>query len=154
MITKGNTNGKCSDLLQFIFLTCMDKRLPVRSSALLWYQIFNCWEFVNSDTLYDLCEISISTSRDSSVSIALGYGLGDRGFDSLQGLGIFLFTTVSRAALGPTQPPIQWVPGALSLEINQSGREADQSHPSSAEVKKCVVLYLHFPICLNGLVLS
>jgi hypothetical protein len=31
------------------------------------------------------------------------------------GLGIFLFDTVSRPALGPTQPPIQRVPGALSL---------------------------------------
>jgi hypothetical protein len=29
------------------------------------------------------------------------------GFDSRQGLGIFIFT-VSRPALGPTQPPIQW----------------------------------------------
>jgi hypothetical protein len=31
------------------------------------------------------------------------------------GLGIFLFTTASRTALGPTQLPIQWVPGSLSL---------------------------------------
>jgi hypothetical protein len=52
---------------------------------------------------------------DSSVGIELGYGLDDRGlgFDSRQGLGIFLFTTASRMALGPTQPPIQWVQGAL-----------------------------------------
>jgi hypothetical protein len=38
--------------------------------------------------------------------IALDYGLDDRGFESRQGLGIFLFTTTSRPALGPTQPPI------------------------------------------------
>jgi hypothetical protein len=30
----------------------------------------------------------------------------DRGFESRQGLGTSLFTTVSRAALKPTQPPI------------------------------------------------
>jgi hypothetical protein len=30
---------------------------------------------------------------------------------------IFLFTTVSRPVLGPTQPPIQWVLGALSTEV-------------------------------------
>jgi hypothetical protein len=50
-----------------------------------------------------------------------GYGTGiaqwhsarldDRGFESRQGLGIFLFTTASRPVLGPTQHPIQWVPG-------------------------------------------
>jgi hypothetical protein len=50
-------------------------------------------------------------------------------------LGIFLFTTASRPALGPTQPPIQWVPGALSLGVKRPGREADQSPVSSAEVR-------------------
>jgi hypothetical protein len=38
--------------------------------------------------------------------MVLGYGLDDRGFESRQGLGIFLFTTESRPALEPTQPPI------------------------------------------------
>jgi hypothetical protein len=37
--------------------------------------------------------------------------------------------------LGSTQPPIQWVPGALSLGIKRPRREADHSSPSSAEVK-------------------
>jgi hypothetical protein len=37
-------------------------------------------------------------------------------FDSQRRLGIFLFTTASRTALKPTQPPIQWVPGVLFLE--------------------------------------
>jgi hypothetical protein len=31
------------------------------------------------------------------------------------------FTTVSRTALGPTQPPIQWVRGGLSLEAKRPG---------------------------------
>jgi hypothetical protein len=41
-------------------------------------------------------------SRDSSVGIALGYGLDDRGsrVRLLAGLGIFLFTTASRTVLG------------------------------------------------------
>jgi hypothetical protein len=43
---------------------------------------------------------------------------------------------LSRPALGSTQPPIQWVPGALSLGVKRSGREADHSPPTSAEVKK------------------
>jgi hypothetical protein len=40
------------------------------------------------------------------LHIALAYGLYDRGFESRQGLGIFLFTTVSRLALEPIQPVI------------------------------------------------
>jgi hypothetical protein len=61
-------------------------------------------------------------------------------------LGIFLFTTaVSRTALGPTQPPIQWVPEALSLGVKRPGRAADHVPPSSAEVKEWAELYLHSP---------
>jgi hypothetical protein len=70
---------------------------------------------------------------------------GVLGFDSWKGLGIFLFTTVSRTALGPMQPPIQWVPGALSLGVKQPGGGADHSPPSNAEVKECVQLYIHSP---------
>jgi hypothetical protein len=55
------------------------------------------------------------------------------GFESRRGLGIFLFTTASSSVLGPTQPPIQWVPGALSMGVKRPDREADHSPPSSAE---------------------
>jgi hypothetical protein len=34
-----------------------------------------------------------------------------------------------------------------------SGRKADHTPPSSAEVKECVELYLHSPIRLHGVVL-
>jgi hypothetical protein len=61
--------------------------------------------------------------------------IGVLGFDSRRVLGIFLFTTASRTALRPTQPPIQWVPGAPSPGVKRPGREADRSPPSSAEVK-------------------
>jgi hypothetical protein len=66
---------------------------------------------------------------------ATGWTIGVLGFDSRRGLGIFLLTTVSRMALGPNQPPIQGVPGALSLGVKRPVREADHSPPSSAEVK-------------------
>jgi hypothetical protein len=42
----------------------------------------------------------------------------------------------SRPALGPTQPPTECVPGALTPGVKQQGREADHSPPISAEVKK------------------
>jgi hypothetical protein len=51
-------------------------------------------------------------------------------FESRQGLRIFLFATASRPAVGPTQPPIQWVP-----RVKWPGREVDYSPPFSAEVK-------------------
>jgi hypothetical protein len=41
----------------------------------------------------------------------------------------------SRLVLGPTQPPIQWVPGTLSPGVKQMGCEAHRSPPSSAKVK-------------------
>jgi hypothetical protein len=52
-----------------------------------------------------------------------------------RGLRIFLLTAASRKALGPIQPPIQWVPGALSLGVKRPGRETDHSLSSTAEVK-------------------
>jgi hypothetical protein len=54
----------------------------------------------------------------------MGWMIGVLGCDSRRGLGIFLITA-SRPALGPTQSPIQWVPGALSVGIKWPGREAD-----------------------------
>jgi hypothetical protein len=46
-----------------------------------------------------------------------------------------LFTTASRPALRPTQPPIRWVPAIRSPSIKRPRREADHSPSSSAEVK-------------------
>jgi hypothetical protein len=70
------------------------------------------------------------------------------------GLGIFLFDTVSRPTLGPTQPHILWVSGTLSLGVKLPRREANHPPPSSAKVKECVELYLHSPVRVNVVVLS
>jgi hypothetical protein len=83
----------------------------------------------------------------------LGYRLDDWGFVSWQGHGIFLIT-MSRWALGPTHPPIQWIPGALSLGVKWPGCEADHSPPSSSKVKN-VWSYTSTPaVHLHGMVLS
>jgi hypothetical protein len=95
-------------------------------------------------------------SRDSSVGIALDYGMDDWGsrvrFPAE--LGIFLFTTGSRKALGPTQPPIQCVSGALFLGVKRLGMKLTthlhlESRPENAWS------YTSTPsIRLHGVVLS
>jgi hypothetical protein len=49
----------------------------------------------------------------------------------------FLFSTPSRPALGPTQPPIQLIPseGVLSAKVKRPGRETHRPRPPNAEVK-------------------
>jgi hypothetical protein len=69
------------------------------------------------------------------IKIIYNERIGVLGFNSRRGLGIFLFSTASRTALGPTQSPIQWLPGTLSLGVKRPGRETDHSPPSSTEVK-------------------
>jgi len=61
---------------------------------------------------------------------------------------------LSIPALGPTQPPIQWVPGALSLGVKLLGHEADHSPSFSANIKKAWCYISTPPIHLHGMVLS
>ena len=68
----------------------------------------------------------------SVFGVATGYGLDGLGIESRWGRD---FPHLSRPALGPTQPPVQWVPG-LSRGKKRPGRDADPSPPSSAVVKK------------------
>jgi hypothetical protein len=79
--------------------------------------------------------------RDSSVNIATRYGLDGSGIESRYEIN---FSHPSRTALGPTQPPIQWVPG-LFLGVKRPGRGVDHQPPSNAEEKERVELYLYSP---------
>jgi hypothetical protein len=72
--------------------------------------------------------------RCSSVCIATGYGLEGRGRGKT-----FILSRSSRSLPGPTQPPIQCVPGALSPGVKRPGREVDHTPPTSAEVKKAYI---------------
>jgi hypothetical protein len=63
-------------------------------------------------------------SRDSTISIATGYGLEAERFDSRQWQEIFLYTA-SRPALRPTKSHAMNTGGTFSLGLKQSECEAD-----------------------------
>jgi hypothetical protein len=84
----------------------------------------------------------------------MGYEVYDRVFKSRKGLGIFLFTTVSRPALGPTQSPTHWVQEALSLEVKRSRCESDHSLPYSAKMKNAWSYTSTPPLRLHSVVFS
>jgi hypothetical protein len=48
---------------------------------------------------------------------------------SPSGVKNLYFSRSLRSAVGPTQPPIQWVPGAISSMVERPGSEADHSPP-------------------------
>jgi hypothetical protein len=63
----------------------------------------------------------------------MGYRLDALG--SIPGGGMIISFTQSIPALGLTQPPIRWVPGALFPGAKRLGREAVYSPQSLAGVK-------------------
>jgi len=79
-----------------------------------------------------------SSGPGSIVGTATAYRLG---IESQWGRD---FLHLSRPALRPTQPPVQWVPGLSGGKV-RPGHDADPSPPSSAEVKNRVELYLFSP---------
>jgi hypothetical protein len=68
-------------------------------------------------------------------------------------MGFFLIT-VSRLAMGPTRPPIQRILETPTLGVKRPGREADQSSPSSTEVKNAWSYTSTNPIHLRGVLFS
>jgi hypothetical protein len=71
-------------------------------------------------------------SRGSSVSIVSGYGIDYRVIE-IQSLAggkrFFSLTSVSRPALGPTQPPVQRLPSVLSAGVDCGPRVTLTIHP-------------------------
>jgi hypothetical protein len=74
---------------------------------------------------------------NSVVGIVTDYGLDDRGVGvRVPVKSRILSSHVVQTDSGAHQPPIQQVPGALSVEVKRQEREADHSSPASAEFKK------------------
>jgi hypothetical protein len=124
------TNSKFQ--LNYIYIYI---KLPKRQVVIRMYLLCFHWNNLlrSSLRLFPLCRKFRSSREPERLSgTALGCELDDRGFDSRQGLEIFLLTTASRRTLWPTQPPIQWIPGDLSMGVKRPGCQADHSPPSSA----------------------
>jgi hypothetical protein len=60
--------------------------------------------------------------------------------------------TETKPTPGPTQPPIQVVPGTMILEVKQAGPEDEYSY--LVKRLKIVELYLHSPLRVHGIVLN
>jgi hypothetical protein len=63
------------------------------------------------------------------ISLTTGWTTGWSGFDLRQGQRISPLASVSRPALGPTQPPVQWVSGILSLGVKRGRGVTLTTHP-------------------------
>jgi hypothetical protein len=112
------------------------------SNYLMW-RTGNCF-FQCARDRYHICAILLTYSlrhvagaavSQAVYSLTMGWTIGRLRFDPRQRQRIFILAPASRPALGPTQTPIQWVPGSFPGGKARPGRDADHSPPSSAEVK-------------------
>jgi hypothetical protein len=87
---------------------------------------------------------NLNCGPGSIVGTVTGYRLDGPGIESRWGRD---FPHLSRPAMGPTQPPVQWI---LGLSQGQLGRD-DPSPPSSANGHESVELYFYSPYGPYGL---
>jgi hypothetical protein len=94
-------------------------------------------------------------SCDTSVGIALSYGLEERGSRFRFPAEAGNFSLHHRFQNGCGAHPASYPTGTRGSfsGVKRPGREAVHSLPSSADVKECVELYLHSPIGLHGVVI-
>ena len=83
--------------------------------------------------------LTLFGGRDSSVGIATRYGLDGPGIETWWGRD---FPHPSRPAIGPTQPPVQWVPG-LYPGVKQPGRGTDHPPPPKRRGHERIGLYIY-----------
>jgi hypothetical protein len=100
-------------------------------------------ESSRSFSLWVLSAFISVMSRDSSVGIATGYGLDDRGSISGKGRGFSLFNSVHTGSGAHTASYPMGTGGSLPW-VKRPRRESDHSSSSNSEVNNGK-LYLHSP---------
>jgi hypothetical protein len=83
------------------------------------------WTILHTEVLNDFYSSPLTISRDSSVGIALGYGLDDRGSRVRFPAGAVNFSLYHCVQNGSGASPIQWVRGDISLGVRRPGHAAD-----------------------------
>jgi hypothetical protein len=83
---------------------------------------------VNAVVYYGRSWYGLRRKGRGKTCLTMDWTIGVR---SPAGQRVFPVTSVSRMALRPTQPPVQWVP-----EVVCPGRDTDHSPPPSAEVNE------------------
>jgi hypothetical protein len=104
---------------------CIEKALSRYS------KMINLYLYLQNTHIY-ICKIV--KSKDSSVDMAVGYGLDSWGL-ILGRDKIFICSVASRPALEPTLPPVQRYWGLFPQGVKWPGREANYSPACSAEIK-------------------
>jgi hypothetical protein len=100
------------------------------TKAVLSHEFSAYFSFVQCVIQFLQCFSSeVSRVAQSVQCLATGWTTGRSRIDPRQGQRIFPLASMSRPALGPTQPPVQWVPGVLSPGVKRGRGVTLTTHP-------------------------
>jgi hypothetical protein len=111
-VSSANTSARTRRATQ-VMARCLSCWSPCRSANVIWRRT----------------TIHRAGVAQSVWCLTTGWTTGRSGFDPRQGQRIFPLSSVSRPALGPTQPPVQWVTGVLSPGVKRGRGVMLTTHP-------------------------